>query len=91
MAEKIKGSLYEHFRRAWPVLFAIGAGLLWLGRNVETKQETDSRVRAIILPLQNRAEWIEAELRRGEGTDSATAERMNSLDWRIKQLEDRLQ
>ena len=85
-----KGSLYEHFIGAWPVLLGLGLGLFWLGRNIETPSEIDDRVSSGIQPLQDRTEWIEAEIRRHESRGhSGTAEEMRALEERIRLLENR--
>jgi len=85
-----KGSLYEHFRSAWPVLLAFGLGIFWLGRNIETPGEIDDRVSSGIKPLQDRTEWIEAEIRRHESHPGhGAAEKMRALEERIRMLEDR--
>lgn len=58
------GGVYEHFRAAWPWLAAAGCSLVWVGRNVQTPEQIDSRVREIVRPLQDRSEWFEKELLR---------------------------
>ena len=86
-----KGSLYEHFRSAWPVLLALGLGLFWLGRNIVTPGEIDDRVSSGIKPLQDRTEWIEAEIRRHESHPghAGAAKQMSALEERIRLLEGR--
>ena len=86
-----KWSLYEHFYSAWPVLLALGLGLFWLGRSIVTPAEIDDRVSTRIKPLQDRAEWIAAEISRHESHPGhvGASEQMRALEERIRLLEGR--
>ena len=89
MAESRNGSVYEHFRRAWPWLAAVGCSLVWIGRNVQTPEQIDSRVREIVRPLQDRSKWIEKELLRHEQQKfhPALADEIRKLEERMYRLE----
>ena len=71
------------------MLLALGCGLFWLGRSVVTPDQIDDRVSTIIKPLQARAEWIEAELRRHDQREAhpRIAEQLDALEKRIQRLE----
>lgn len=87
MAEN--GSPHEHFRRAWPILLPLGCGLFWLGHNIVTPAEIDNRVQTLIRPLQDKTEWIEAEIRRREQREGFPAEAISAIERRIRILEAR--
>ena len=88
MAENTKGSSYEHFSRAWHILLPLGLGLFWLGNNVLSPDQIDDRVSSGIKPLQDRTEWLAAEIRRHEKQEGhPTAKEMRNLEQRIRLLE----
>ena len=89
MAELRKGTVYEHFRSAWPVLLALGLGLFWLGHSILTPTEIDDRVSTILRPLQDKQEWIGEELQQHEynGGHPRIVEKMRALEERIRELE----
>ena len=90
MAENPKGTPYEHFRRAWHILLPIGLGLFWLGHNLVSPEQIDDRVSSGIKPIQDRTEWIAAEIRRHESRGHpGTDEEIRALEERIRLLEDR--
>ena len=91
MAENSKGTPYEYFSRAWHILLPAGLGLFWLGNNVLSPDQIDDRVSSGIKPLQDRTEWIAAEIRRHESHPghAGAAEEIRELEERIRLLEDR--
>lgn len=91
MAESRNGGVYEHFRKSWPMLAAVGCCLIWFGRNVQTGEQVDDRVRVLIRPLQDRSEWLEKELLRHEQQKfhPEFAEEIRRIEERIHRLEPR--
>jgi len=90
MAENTKGSSYEHFSRAWHILLPVGCGLFWLGSHVLSLDQVDDRVSSGVKPLQDRTEWLAAEIRRHEGRGHpGTDEEIRALEERVRLLEGR--